>query len=90
MITINHRLNVFGFLYLGDLDPKFADSGNVGLLDIVAALQWVRENITAYGGDPGNVTIFGESGGGGKASTHAGDAAGPGTLPSCGGRAPRH
>lgn len=69
VITINHRLNVFGFLYLGDLDPKFADSGNLGQLDIVAALQWVRDNITAFGGDPGNVTIFGESGGGGKVST---------------------
>jgi para-nitrobenzyl esterase len=70
VVTINHRLNVFGHLYLGDLGGnEFADSGNVGILDIVAALEWVRDNITEFGGDPGNVTIFGESGGGGKVST---------------------
>jgi len=70
VVTINHRLNVFGHLFLGELGGnEFADSGNVGILDIVAALQWVRDNITEFGGDPGNVTIFGESGGGGKVST---------------------
>ncbi len=70
VVTINHRLNLFGFLYLGDLGgPRYANSGNVGMLDIVAALEWVRDNAAAFGGDPGNVTIFGESGGGGKVST---------------------
>ncbi len=52
VVTINHRLNLFGFLYLGDLaGPKYADSGNAGMLDIVAALEWVRDNIAAFGGD---------------------------------------
>ena len=68
MVSINHRLSVFGFLYLGDLNPAFADVANVGMLDCVAALQWVQGNIAAFGGDPGNVTIFGESGGAGKVS----------------------
>jgi len=67
VVCINHRLNVFGHLYLGE--GEFADSGNVGMLDIVAALEWVRDNIGHFGGDPGNVTIFGQSGGGGKVST---------------------
>jgi para-nitrobenzyl esterase len=67
LITLNHRLNVFGFLHLADLGgEKYANASNVGMLDIVAALQWVRDNIAAFGGDPGNVTIFGQSGGGGK------------------------
>ena len=66
VITINHRLSAFGFLQLEGSDPRFADSGNAGLLDIVAALTWVRENATAFGGDPDNVTIFGESGGASK------------------------
>jgi para-nitrobenzyl esterase len=70
VVCINHRLNIFGHLYLGAAGgAEFADSGNVGLLDIVASLQWVRENISRFGGDPGNVTIFGQSGGGGKVST---------------------
>lgn len=70
VVTVNHRLNVFGYLYLADLGgEKFANSSNVGMLDTIAALQWVRENISAFGGDPGNVTIFGQSGGGGKVST---------------------
>jgi para-nitrobenzyl esterase len=61
VVTVNHRLNVFGFLHgLG------ADSGNAGMLDLVLALAWVRDNIAAFGGDPGNVTVFGESGGGAK------------------------
>lgn len=68
VVTINHRLNALGFLYLGELDPLFADSGMVGQLDIQLALQWVRDNIAGFGGDPGNVTIFGESGGGAKVS----------------------
>ena len=68
VVTINHRLNAFGFLYLADLNPAFAESANVGMLDCVAALQWVRDNIAQFGGDPQNVTIFGESGGAGKVS----------------------
>ena len=69
VVTINHRLNVLGYLYLGDVGgDAFAQSGNVGMLDIVAALHWVRDNIAGFGGDPSNVTIFGESGGAGKVS----------------------
>jgi para-nitrobenzyl esterase len=67
VVSINHRLGAFGFLYLGDLaGASYAESGNVGTLDMVAALGWIQENIEAFGGDPGNVTIFGESGGGAK------------------------
>jgi para-nitrobenzyl esterase len=70
LLTINHRLNIFGHLYLADLGgKKYADSGNAGILDCVAALQWIRDNIVEFGGDPGNVTLFGESGGGGKVMT---------------------
>jgi para-nitrobenzyl esterase len=69
VVSINHRLTIFGHLYLGAIDRKYADSGNAGILDIVAALEWVRDNIARFGGDPGNVTIFGQSGGGGKVST---------------------
>jgi para-nitrobenzyl esterase len=66
VVGVNHRLNIFGFLDLADLGgAQWAHSGNTGMLDIVAALRWVRDNIAAFGGDPGNVTIFGESGGGG-------------------------
>ncbi|MEY4100401.1 MAG: hypothetical protein RL300_1572 [Pseudomonadota bacterium] len=66
VITMNHRLNAFGFLQLDGSDDRFADSGNVGMLDIVMALRWVRENAAAFGGDPDNVTLFGESGGASK------------------------
>ncbi|MCK9495624.1 MAG: carboxylesterase family protein [Dehalococcoidia bacterium] len=67
IVSINHRLNVFGFLHLEDLcGPEFAGSGVAGMLDIVLALEWVRDNIEAFGGDPSNVTVFGESGGGRK------------------------
>lgn len=69
VVTVTHRLNAFGYLYLAHLDPSLADSGNVGMLDIVQALRWVRDNAAEFGGDPGNVTIFGQSGGGGKVST---------------------
>jgi para-nitrobenzyl esterase len=71
VVTVNHRLNAFGFLYLGGLtnDPAYADSGNVGMLDLVLALRWVKENIAAFGGDPERVTIFGQSGGGAKCAT---------------------
>jgi para-nitrobenzyl esterase len=70
VVGINHRLNVFGYLYLGGAGgEKYADSGNAGMLDIVLALEWVRDNIAHFGGDADNVTIFGESGGGGKVGT---------------------
>jgi len=70
VVAVNHRLNVFGYLYLGGVGgEKYADSGNAGMLDIVAALQWTHDNIAHFGGDPGNVTLFGQSGGGAKVST---------------------
>lgn len=68
LVGVNHRLNVFGYLFLGDLDPAYG-TGNAGQLDLIAALQWVRDNIANFGGDPANVTIFGESGGAAKIST---------------------
>ena len=69
VVTVNHRLNIFGFLDLAALGgERFAHSGNAGVLDLVASLEWVRDNIARFGGDPGNVTIFGQSGGGGKVS----------------------
>lgn len=64
VVTINYRLGALGFLHLGHLDPAFAGSGANGIRDQVAALEWVRDNIAGFGGDPGNVTIFGESAGG--------------------------
>ncbi len=70
VVTINHRLNVFGYLYLGDLGGgEFADASSSGMLDCVQALEWVRDNIENFGGDPNRVLIFGESGGGRKTST---------------------
>lgn len=70
VVTVNHRLGPLGYCHLGDLaGEEYAASGNVGMLDLIAALEWVHANIAAFGGDPGNVTIFGESGGGGKVST---------------------
>ncbi len=69
LVNVNHRLNVFGYLHLGDLGgPAFASSGNVGIQDLVLALRWVKDNIAQFGGDPANVTIFGQSGGGAKAT----------------------
>ncbi len=66
-VSLNHRLNVFGYLYLGDLmGADYAASGTVGMQDLVLALQWVRDNIAAFGGDPDNVMIMGQSGGGQK------------------------
>jgi para-nitrobenzyl esterase len=70
VVTVNQRLNIFGFLDLSAIaGAEFAASGNAGTLDMIAALEWVRDNIDRFGGDPGNVTIFGESGGGGKVCT---------------------
>jgi para-nitrobenzyl esterase len=68
-VTLNHRLNLFGYLYLPDIAPDLADSGNAGMLDLVLALQWVRDNIEELGGDPKRVLIFGQSGGGAKCAT---------------------
>ena len=69
VVTVNHRLNAFGYLYLGEFDQRYAESGNVGQLDLVAALQWVRDHAAEFGGDAGNVTVFGQSGGGAKIAT---------------------
>jgi len=81
VVTINYRLGAFGFLHLADLfDGEFAGSGNLGLLDQTAALRWVRESITAFGGDPDNVTIFGESAGGASVATLLGTPAARGLF----------
>ena len=69
VVSVNHRLNILGFLDLSAVSEKYKYSGNVGMLDVVQALQWVQKNIRQFGGDPTNVTIFGESGGGGKVGT---------------------
>jgi para-nitrobenzyl esterase len=70
VVTVNHRLNVLGFASLAQLGgPEFAQSGDVGMLDLVQALTWVHDNISQFGGDPGTVTIFGQSGGGRKVAT---------------------
>lgn len=70
IVSVNHRLGVLGYLNLAEIGgAKYAGSANVGQLDLVAALEWVRDNIANFGGDPGNVTIFGQSGGGAKVST---------------------
>ena len=69
VVTVNHRLNAFGYLYLARLDPRFPDSGNAGQLDLILALRWVRDNIAAFGGDPARVMVFGQSGGGAKIAT---------------------
>ena len=69
VVTLNHRLNVLGFLDLSAFGAKYAHSGNLGMMDIVKALEWVKANISAFGGDPSNVTVFGQSGGGGKVCT---------------------
>jgi para-nitrobenzyl esterase len=69
VVQTNHRLGLFGFLYLDEIaGPEYEGSGNMGILDMTAGLKWVHENISAFGGDPDNVMIFGESGGGGKTS----------------------
>lgn len=69
MVTVNHRLNILGFLDLSAYGEKYKSSANAGLLDLVASLEWVKANIANFGGDPNNVTIFGQSGGGGKVTS---------------------
>ncbi|ADW68304.1 carboxylesterase/lipase family protein [Granulicella tundricola] len=72
VVTVNHRLNAFGYMELASLPglaERYKDSGNVGMLDLVLALEWVRDNIAEFGGDAGRVTIFGQSGGGAKCAT---------------------
>ncbi|PYQ87997.1 MAG: carboxylesterase/lipase family protein [Acidobacteria bacterium] len=70
VVGLTHRLNVFGFAYLAELGgEKYADASNAGMKDIIAGLEWIRDNVASFGGDPGNVTIFGQSGGAGKVST---------------------
>lgn len=66
VVTVNHRLNILGFLDLSPFGEKYKNSGNTGLADLVAALRWIQENIAEFGGDPDNVTLFGQSGGGMK------------------------
>ena len=80
VVTVGHRLNVFGYLYLARLDPRFPDSGNLGQLDLILALRWVRDNIAAFGGDPGKVMVFGQSGGGAKIATLMGTPAAHGLF----------
>ena len=70
VMSVNHRLNALGYLYLAPFGgPEFADSGNAGQLDLILALQWVRDNITEFGGDPNKIMVFGQSGGGAKIAT---------------------
>jgi para-nitrobenzyl esterase len=75
VVSLNHRLNAFGYAYFARMDDpagmdgRFADSGNAGQLDLILALEWVRDNIAEFGGDPGCVTVFGQSGGGAKIAT---------------------
>ena len=69
VVTVNHRLNILGFLDMSSFGEKYRNSVNAGIADLVAALEWVRDNIAGFGGDPGNVTVFGQSGGGGKVET---------------------
>lgn len=77
-VTVNHRLNALGYLYLAQLDPRFPDSGNLGQLDLILALHWIRDNIASFGGDPSRVMVFGQSGGGAKIATLMG-------MPAAGG-----
>lgn len=69
VVTVNHRLNVFGFMDMSRFGEKYANSGNAGMSDLVLALKWVKEHIASFGGDPDNVLIYGQSGGGGKVRT---------------------
>jgi len=69
VVTVNHRLNALGYLYLGDIDPEYRSSGNIGQLDLILALRWITEHAAEFGGDADNVTVFGQSGGGAKIAT---------------------
>jgi len=80
VVTVNHRLNAFGYMYLGDLAPAYKDSGNAGQLDLVLALKWIKENIAEFGGDPTRVLIFGQSGGGAKCAALMATPAGKGLF----------
>ena len=80
VVTVNHRLNAFGYAYLARLLPELADGGNVGQLDLILALQWVQANIARFGGDPGKVMVFGQSGGGAKIATLMGTPAAAGLF----------
>lgn len=82
VVTVNHRLNAFGYLYLARMDPRFADSGNLGQLDLILALEWIRDNIASFGGDPKRVFVFGQSGGGAKIATLMGMPAAKGLFHS--------
>ncbi|MDX2217476.1 MAG: carboxylesterase family protein [Burkholderiales bacterium] len=80
VVTVTHRLNALGYLYLGRIDPRFPDSGNAGQLDLILALQWVRDHVAAFGGDAHNITVFGQSGGGAKIATLLGTPAAKGLF----------
>jgi len=82
VVTVNHRLNALGYLYLARFDPRFSDSGNNGQLDLILALKWVHDNIAAFGGDPSRVFVFGQSGGGAKIATMMGMPAAKGLFHS--------
>jgi para-nitrobenzyl esterase len=69
VVTVNHRLNAFGYAWLSPYGERWRDSGNLGQLDLIAALEWVRDHIAAFGGDPARVMVFGQSGGGAKIAT---------------------
>jgi para-nitrobenzyl esterase len=69
VVTVNHRLNALGYAWLKPFGPRYADSGNLGQLDLILALRWVRDHIAAFGGDPARVMVFGQSGGGAKIAT---------------------
>ena len=69
VVSVNHRLNILGYLDLSPYGEKYANTANLGMDDIIAALRWIQENISRFGGDPENVTLFGHSGGGGKIIT---------------------
>ena len=83
VVSVNHRLNLAGHFNLEKYGPQYKDSANIGIVDLVDALKWVKHNIASFGGDPQNVTIFGESGGGAKVLTLM-------TAPSAKGSSKRH